>query len=54
MFGELGRQPERGDEVRVDGIVLTVVEVEGSRIQRLEVEFLSPDEGNRAGEDEAA
>jgi putative hemolysin len=54
VFGELGRQPEPGDEVRVDGISLTVVEVEGSRIQRLEVEFLPPGEGGDAGEDEAA
>jgi len=40
--------------VRVDGILLTVIEVEGSRIQRLEVEFLPPDEDGDAGEDEAA
>ena len=54
VFGELGRQPEPADEVRVDGILLTVIEVEGSRIQRLEVEFLPPDEDGDAGEDEAA
>lgn len=39
VFGALGRAPEVGDEIREDGTVLTVVEVEGSRIQRLEVEF---------------
>jgi CBS domain containing-hemolysin-like protein len=44
VFGELGRQPEPGDEVRVDGIRLSVLEVEGTRIQRLEVEFVSSDE----------
>ena len=39
VFGLLGRAPEVGDEVTTDGLVLRVVEVEGSRIQRLEVEF---------------
>ena len=39
VFGEIGRAPEVGDEVTVDGLALRVVEVEGSRIQRLEVEF---------------
>ncbi len=39
VFGEIGHAPEVGDEVMVNGIALTVVEIEGSRIQRLEVEF---------------
>jgi putative hemolysin len=39
VFGELGRAPEVGDEVRTDGLCLTVIEVDGSRIMRLEVEF---------------
>jgi putative hemolysin len=39
VFGELGRAPEVGDEVRTDGICLTVIEVDGSRIMKLEVEF---------------
>jgi putative hemolysin len=42
VFGQLGRAPEVGDEVRTDGIVLRVFEIEGSRIQRLEVEFREP------------
>jgi putative hemolysin len=42
VFGRLGRAPEVGDEVRTDGIVLRVFEIEGSRIQRLEVEFREP------------
>jgi len=42
VFGRLGRAPEVGDEVRNDGLVLAVVEIEGSRIQRLEVEFPGP------------
>jgi putative hemolysin len=39
VFGELGRQPEVGDAVAVDGLRLEVLEVEGSRIGRIEVEF---------------
>src|ERR687897_1133393 len=42
VFGALGRAPEIGDEVSADGTALRVVEVEGSRIQRLEVEFRDP------------
>jgi CBS domain containing-hemolysin-like protein len=43
VFGMLGRAAEVDDEVRVDGLLLRVLEVEGSRIQRLEVEFLAVD-----------
>ena len=39
VFGEIGRAPAVGDEVTTDGLVLRVVEIEGSRINRLEVEF---------------
>ncbi len=39
VFGALGRAPEVGDEVTIDGLSLRVIEVEGSRIQRLEIEF---------------
>ena len=39
VFGELGRAPEIGDEVRTDGICLTVLEIEGSRIMKIEVAF---------------
>jgi len=42
VFGRLGRAPEVGDEVRTDGAVLRVVEIEGSRIQRLEVDLPEP------------
>ena len=42
VFGELGRAAEVGDEVHIDGLALRVLEVEGSRIQRLEVEFRDP------------
>ncbi|MGH2995344.1 MAG: hemolysin family protein, partial [Gaiellaceae bacterium] len=44
VFGQLGRAAETGDEVLHDGLRFTVVEVEGPRIELLEVEFLSPEE----------
>jgi putative hemolysin len=44
VFGELGRAPEVGDEVRADGLTLRVIEVDGSRIMRIEVEFGADDE----------
>ena len=43
VFGELGRAPEVGDEVHTDGIRLSVLEIEGSRIMKLEVEFGADD-----------
>jgi putative hemolysin len=42
VFGQIGRAPEVGDEVPWDGHVFRVVEVDGSRIERLEVEFGEP------------
>ena len=39
VFGALGRQPMVGDTVEVGGLRLTVLETEGSRILRLEVDF---------------
>jgi putative hemolysin len=41
VFGELGRAPEAGDEVQWDGLRFEVVEVDGPRIESLEVEFLA-------------
>jgi putative hemolysin len=43
VFGELGRAPEVGDEVRTDGLLLRVLEIDGSRILKLEVEFGADD-----------
>jgi len=43
VFGLLGRAPEVGDEVSHDGTRFTVLEVEGSRIERLEVELVPHD-----------
>jgi CBS domain containing-hemolysin-like protein len=40
VFGLLGRAPEQGDEVTADGCRFKVLEVEGPRIERLEVELL--------------
>ena len=52
VFGMLGRAPEVGDTTAVDGLELTVVDVEGSRILKIEIEFVGgPPE---AGETEAA
>jgi CBS domain containing-hemolysin-like protein len=39
VFGELGRAPEVGDAVTTDGLRLIVLEIEGSRILKIEVEF---------------
>jgi magnesium and cobalt exporter, CNNM family len=43
VFGLIGRAPEPGDEVGHDGTRFTVLEVEGSRIERLEVELVPQD-----------
>jgi putative hemolysin len=48
VFGQLGRAPEQGDEVVWDGVVFRVVEVDGARIERLEVEFRQDSEKERA------
>jgi putative hemolysin len=39
VFGQLGRAPERGDDVSYDGMRFDVIDVEGSRINRLAVTF---------------
>jgi putative hemolysin len=39
VFGQLGRAPEVGDDVSWDGLRFDVVEVEGSRIDRIAVSF---------------
>ncbi len=52
VFDLLGRAAEQGDEVFSDGLRFTVLDVEGSRIQRIEVAFLEETHGSRlaAGE----
>jgi CBS domain containing-hemolysin-like protein len=47
VFGLLGRAPEPGDEVQYDGVQFKVLDVEGSRIERLEVELLPEEPGER-------
>jgi magnesium and cobalt exporter, CNNM family len=39
VFGLLGRQPEVGDDIAHDGLLFDVLDVEGSRINRLAVTF---------------
>ncbi|HEY7707266.1 MAG TPA: hemolysin family protein [Gaiellaceae bacterium] len=44
VFGQLGRAPEPGDETDWNGLRFKVIEVEGTRIEKLEVEFLGHEE----------
>jgi putative hemolysin len=44
VFGLLGRAPEAGDSAKWDGIEFQVLEIEGSRIDRLTVIFQEPNE----------
>ena len=48
VFGALGRAPESGDSVDWDGLKFEVLEVEGSRIDRLSVVFEEPNEEPQA------
>ncbi len=45
VFGLLGRAPEEGDEVEHGRLTFRVLDIEGSRIERLEVHWLTPEEG---------
>jgi CBS domain containing-hemolysin-like protein len=45
VFGALGRAPSEGDEVAFDQLRFRVLEVEGARIERLQVEFRPEDNG---------
>jgi putative hemolysin len=45
VFGALGRAPQEGDEIDRNGLHFRVVEVDGSRIERLQIEFRSPADG---------
>jgi len=51
VFGLLGRAPEQGDMLEEDGLRFKVVDLEGSRIERLEVEFL-PEATRKPGDGE--
>jgi putative hemolysin len=52
IFGLLGRAPEQGDKIEADGLRSTVLEVEGTRIDRLEVEFLPMLAHDQPGDEE--
>jgi CBS domain containing-hemolysin-like protein len=56
VFGELGRRADVGDEVHCQGLEMRVLEVGGSRIHRVEIEFAEPPGPRtaRPGEHEAA
>jgi putative hemolysin len=47
VFGALGRAAEPGDELDHDSLRFMVLEVDGPRIERLEVEFVEPVEAGR-------
>jgi len=49
VFGLLGRAAAAGDEVEYDGLGFRVLEVEGSRIEKLQVEFVEPPENEEDG-----
>jgi putative hemolysin len=53
VFGQLGRAPEEGDELEWDGVRFEVIEVDGARIEKLNVEFL-PDGKREPAEVEPA
>jgi putative hemolysin len=44
VFGQLGRAAEAGDEVIHDGLRFSVIEVDGPRIEKLEIEFLAEEQ----------
>jgi putative hemolysin len=53
VFGGLGRAPQEGDELEHEHLKFRVLEVDGSRIERLEIEFRpreEPAEAARAAE----
>jgi CBS domain containing-hemolysin-like protein len=45
VFDQIGRAAEPGDEVQADGLRFTVLETSGTRIQRIEIEFLTASRG---------
>ena len=57
MFGELGRAPQQGDRVEIDGLRFTVHGVDGARIVTVDVEIrpkADPGEPDGAGRVEDA
>ncbi len=54
VFGLLGRAPLAGDQLEDDMLRFTVIDLEGSRIDRLEIEFLPQPEREEPPEQRAA
>jgi putative hemolysin len=54
VFGLLGRAPEEGDEIEEDGLRFKVVQLEGTRIEQLEIEFLPGADQEQSEEPQAA
>jgi putative hemolysin len=54
VFGELGRTAEPGDEIRHDGLLFRVEQIEGQRIDRLTVTFQPWRRPEREDDDAAA
>jgi CBS domain containing-hemolysin-like protein len=50
VFGELGHAPHEGDSIEHDGVRFTVLEMDGNRIERLEVEFKPVASSDRSGD----
>ena len=53
LFGVLGRAPEPGDEIEDGGLRLKVLDIEGTRIERIEAEFLPMLEAERPDDAES-
>ena len=53
VFGLLGRAPEPGDVIEDGGLRLKVLDIEGTRIERLEAEFLPMLGPERSGDTES-
>jgi putative hemolysin len=53
VFGQLGRAPEAGDEVSWNGLKFQVIDVEGTRIEKLQIEFLHEEEVEAASAESA-
>jgi CBS domain containing-hemolysin-like protein len=51
VFGQLGRAAEPGDDVSYNGMRFDVIEVEGSRIEKMAVEFVDRPQPRRSDED---
>jgi CBS domain containing-hemolysin-like protein len=54
VFGLIGRAPGAEDTVEYDGARFKVLEVEGSRIEKLEIEFIRPTPQERAEAEQRA